>query len=417
MNVMKKTAAVFLALVLLLGMACVPATAEDVPLITEGQWYAYLEAGGAAICAFIPERTTQYYVGSYVSGVPESQYVVLDENGELIKHAKSGMYLTMNADETYFIAIGFWSESQSGRIDFHIYDSAKAITADPSASYSDSFLSEEYVAWYTFTPDRTHRYTLQSTGDKTGYSLPTVTLYDSKGHVVKSVSADATSEGFLLSALLHKDNTYYYKLEYNMNFYTGACPVTLKAERYPDVDPNEWYYDAAEYVSTRGYMAGFANGYFGPAANMQRQDFVLILARVAGVDLEAYKQTEVTMPDVVAGSYYAAAVAWAAENGVVSGYNNGKFGVGDPITREQVCTILYRFVGSPEMTDVDDTLARFPDKENISDYAKIPTAWAVQNGVMSGMASGYMAPVAKASRAQVAVIVTSMHKQGMFEVQ
>ncbi len=193
----------------------------------------------------------------------------------------------------------------------------------------------------------------------------------------------------------------------------NAAWVFEVIKRYPDVSPDQWYYEAAEYVSKRGFMSGYASGLFGPAANMHRQDFVLILARVAGVDLNAYKDKTVTMPDVVPGSYYAAAVAWAAENGVVSGYQNGYFGVSDPITREQVCTILYRFVGSPEVENVEETLARFPDRASISEYAEIPTAWAVQNNVVSGMASGWMAPLGKASRAQVATIVMRMDQKGM----
>ena len=103
------------------------------------------------------------------------------------------------------------------------------------------------------------------------------------------------------------------------------------------------------------------------------------------------------------------------ENGIITGYQNGKFGVGDPITREQVCTILYRYMGSPAVENVDSTLAQFPDKAAISAFAKTPVAWAVQNGVMSGMASGKMEPVSKASRAQVATIVMRMDNAGMFD--
>lgn len=414
MKKFKNVAAALLALVLLAGMLCVPAGAEDVPLIDVGTWNVYLNAGEVAIGAFIPEASTQYFIGSYVSGVPASQYAVLNENGDVLKHEKDGVYINMEAGTVYYILIGFWSETQSGYIDFHIYDSATELSASSTGTYG-LIMSEEYATWYRFTPERTNYYTLETVNVAGDYSKPTVTLYDSKGKQLASTAGSTLEEGFRLSASLRQGNTYYYKIEYSP--YLSTCEFMLKMERYPDVSPNLWYYEAAEYVSERGFMSGYASGLFGPANNMHRQDFVLILARVAGVDLDAYKDKEVTMPDVVPGSYYAAAVAWAAENGVVSGYQNGYFGVSDPITREQVCTILYRFVGSPEVENVEETLARFPDRAVISEYAEIPTAWAVQNGVVSGMASGKMAPVAKASRAQAAVIVTSMHKQGMFDGQ
>ncbi len=413
MRMVKKLTAVLLTVVLLMGMACVPVGAEEIPLITTGQWYVYLNAGDVAICAFIPEATSQYYIGSYVSGVPESQYAVLDENAQLVREDKSGMYLTLTAGKVYYIAVAFWSQTQSGRVDFHIYNSATAITADPSAPYSDSFKNTEYTTWYAFTPDRTNYYTLESVNGTENRTVPSVTLYNSKGTVM-ATSAKRESDGeFQLSALLQQGNTYYYKLQYSMMDYIQACKFTLKSERYPDVSPNQWYYEAVEYVSEKGFMKGYASGTFGPADSLQRQDFVVTLARVAGVDLTAYSQATSGLTDVQVGSYYAPAVAWGVEQGIITGYQNGKFGVGDPITREQVCTILYRYVGSPDVEDVDSTLSAFPDNAMISEFAKTPMAWAVQNGVMSGMGSGKMAPVVKASRAQVATIVMRMDQKGM----
>ena len=184
---------------------------------------------------------------------------------------------------------------------------------------------------------------------------------------------------------------------------------------FPDVKQGSWYYDSVYYVSSKGYMGGYSNGKFGPADNLKRQDFVMILARIAGADLDAYANKTSKFSDVKKGAYYYSAVNWAVENGIIGGYSNGKFGVGDNITREQVCTILYRYTGSPTVKNVDSTLKKYSDVKSISAYAKTPIAWAVQNGVISGMADGRVAPVEGASRAQIATIVMRMDQQGMFD--
>ena len=186
-----------------------------------------------------------------------------------------------------------------------------------------------------------------------------------------------------------------------------------KNSRYPDVKKGQWYYDAVEYVSENGFMTGYKNGTFGPANTLQRQDFVVTLARIAGVDLTAYQTAALTFEDVKMGEYYGPAVAWAVENGIVTGYNERKFGVGDTVNREQVATILYRFLGSPAVENADETLAAYPDASHISPFAKDAMAWAVQNGVISGLKSGKIAPKSGASRAQIATILMRMDQGGL----
>ena len=186
---------------------------------------------------------------------------------------------------------------------------------------------------------------------------------------------------------------------------------------FPDVKEGSWYYDAVEYCVLKGYVNGYSNGYFGSVDNLKRQDFVVMLARIAHADLSKYSSTKSDFPDVKANSYYIAAVNWASKNNIVAGYNNGNFGVGDNITREQVCTILYRYCGSPAVENAQQKLAKFSDANKISAYAVDPLAWAVENGVISGMADGRAAPGENASRAQIVVIIQRMDEQGMFNNQ
>ena len=115
-----------------------------------------------------------------------------------------------------------------------------------------------------------------------------------------------------------------------------------------------------------------------------------------------------------ADAYYAPAVAWGAQKGIITGYNASKFGVGDTITREQVCTIIYRYMGSPAVSNADSTLAKFADRAKISAYAYDALAWCVENGIISGKTATTVAPNEGASRAQIATIIMRMDKQGMF---
>ncbi|MCI5993059.1 MAG: S-layer homology domain-containing protein, partial [Clostridiales bacterium] len=110
--------------------------------------------------------------------------------------------------------------------------------------------------------------------------------------------------------------------------------------------------------------------------------------------------------DVSSGQWYTKAVAWAAENGIVNGYSNGNFGPNDPITREQLATILYRYTkfksGSVEASR--NYLNSFSDAGQVSAYAVEAMNWAVAGGLINGSGDKLM-PTARASRAQVAAII------------
>jgi|GEM_PF-1376763 len=200
---------------------------------------------------------------------------------------------------------------------------------------------------------------------------------------------------------------------------TVEIPMLIWAG-FPDVHETDWFYDYVKYCAIKGYVTGFKDGTFGPNKPLTRQDFVVILARIAGADLTAYESIQSKMPDVIKGSYYAASVNWAVDNGIIGGYTSGakagKFGVGDSITREQVCTILYRYMGSPAVTGVESTLKPFADANRISSFAKDAVVWAIQNGVISGKNPTTLAPIQTASRAEIATIIMRMDVKGMFDV-
>ena len=180
---------------------------------------------------------------------------------------------------------------------------------------------------------------------------------------------------------------------------------------FPDVRSGDWYSDAVKYNFERGYITGYSNGTFGPANNIQRQDFVLILARIAGVDLSTYEGQNGGFSDVQAGTYYASAVAWAKDKGVENGYSSDNFGVGTYISREQICIIFSRYLNGSASGDVDSIINAYSDGGNTSPWAKAGVAWAIENGIIGN--AGYINPTGNAGRAEVAQIIYNMANNEM----
>ncbi|MBE6827478.1 MAG: S-layer homology domain-containing protein [Ruminococcaceae bacterium] len=238
------------------------------------------------------------------------------------------------------------------------------------------------------------------------------------------ISKGERIDGFIFTALGNRILSTYIEIEprdyiyYNYLIYKDKIKADAEAilkdyyKGFPDVANGTWYYDAVKYCNQHQFINGYQNGTFGPNNALQRQDFVVILANIAGADLSGY--TSCKLKDVDINAYYGKAVAWAVDKGIIAGYQNGKFGVGDPINREQVATILYRYMKNPAVSDVDGKLAKFPDKGNISEFAKAPLAWAVENNIISGMQDGTVAPKGTAVRAQIASIIMRMDQNGMF---
>lgn len=165
------------------------------------------------------------------------------------------------------------------------------------------------------------------------------------------------------------------------------------------VDADAWYADAAVYCRDHGVMNGTSSTTFGPDTTMSRAMLATVLYRAAGSP--AVNGTA-DFTDVAPTAYYADAAAWASAEGIVSGYGNGLFGSDDPVTREQIATILWRYEGSPAPSDNSQS---FVDQASIASYAVNAVAWARENGIINGMSRNLFAPKSPATRAQVATIL------------
>ena len=173
---------------------------------------------------------------------------------------------------------------------------------------------------------------------------------------------------------------------------------------FKDVKENDWFYEAVSYAVENGLMSGMSEDIFAPNTPLTREMLAVVLYNVE----EQPESTEAnTFTDVKGDMWYTDAILWANENGIVAGYDNGAYGVGDLITREQFATILYRYAQFKgyDTTQGGMAVREFSDYENISDYARPAMAWAVNAGIMGGMDDGTLMPQGKATRAEAATML------------
>ena len=167
---------------------------------------------------------------------------------------------------------------------------------------------------------------------------------------------------------------------------------------FADVAADAWYAEAVEYVRDNGLMSGTSTTTFAPNDTMTRSMLATTLYREAGSPAVSGSDA---FTDTQEDAWYADAVLWASQEGVISGYGNGLFGTNDPVSREQIATILWRYAGSPSADAGQD----FADESEIASYAVAAVDWARANGVVNGADGNRFLPRNSASRAEVAVML------------
>lgn len=168
---------------------------------------------------------------------------------------------------------------------------------------------------------------------------------------------------------------------------------------FSDVDGSAGYGEAIRWAAERGYVNGYPDGRFGVNDPVTRAQLVAILYRAADGS-PAGGSPAVSgasrFPDVRTAAYYAGAAIWAEEKGLISGYPDGRFGVDDPVTRQQVVTILWRWAGSPDAAGED-----YADENAVAAYARTAVDWSRSGGILAGREDGRFAPNDPATRAEV----------------
>lgn len=170
---------------------------------------------------------------------------------------------------------------------------------------------------------------------------------------------------------------------------------------FTDVSEGDWYYEAVRFVQERGLMNGYSDGRFGPNDPLSRAQFAQILFNKEGRPAVNYPMD---FSDVSGEVWYAGAIRWAASQGIVGGYGSGRFGPDDPITREQLAVMLWRYSGSPAA----NRELSFTDADEISPFALEAMRWAVENGILNGYGGGRLDPQGQAARAQVAQMLKNL---------
>ena len=195
---------------------------------------------------------------------------------------------------------------------------------------------------------------------------------------------------------LTKDMTVYACWRVDENPGTGANPFT-------DVSEKDWFYGDVMFVYENGLMLGTSKTLFSPHGTATRGMMATILWRMEGSPAPKGKNS---FTDVEAGKWYADAITWTAENGIFAGYGKDKFGPDDPITREQLAAIFYRYADYKgyDLT-VKGNLDKFKDADKITDYAKTAMQWAVGSGLVKGKSGNLLDPQGTATRAEIAAML------------
>lgn len=251
------------------------------------------------------------------------------------------------------------------------------VTADRASAASGSTVT------LTVTPDE-------------GYELDSLTVTDSRGEEIKLTAQGNGRYTFTMPGRAVTIQAAFAPLPDHGEEPCGGgadCP----SRGFADLDiPGAWYHEAVDYVLRANLMDGYGNGLFGPNDHLTRAQLAQILYSREGKPAVTGSST---FPDAAKGAWYSDAITWAAENGIVSGYNSGLFGPHDSVTREQLAVMLWRYAGSPAAGGQE---LRFPDADKASGYALEALRWAVENGILSGSGSGQLAPRGLATRAQAA---------------
>ena len=217
-----------------------------------------------------------------------------------------------------------------------------------------------------------------------------------RGHTFIGWYSERSLMNKVSGVYLTKDMTVYAGWRVDENPGTGANPFT-------DVSEKDWFYGDVMFVYENGLMLGTSKTLFSPHGTATRGMMATILWRMEGSPAPKGKNS---FTDVEAGKWYADAITWTAENGIFAGYGKDKFGPDDPITREQLAAIFYRYADYKgyDLT-VKGNLDKFKDADKITDYAKTAMQWAVGSSLVKGKSGNLLDPQGTATRAEIAAML------------
>lgn len=328
-----------------------------------------------------PEKT---YTVTYTDGVEGSEVFADQVTTGLVRGAKTPLFNGFPVREGY--AFDGWSQIIQTTVVGDTTYVAKWIKNDPlktyTVIYTDGVEGEE-----VFTDQITQDLNF---GDKTPRfnAIPTRNGYTFAGWtptVLDTVTGDAT---------------------YTAKWKVNTPQLTDSSLQFKDIQ-NKWYKKAVDYMITHGYMNGTSDDKFEPNGTLTRGMFVTILARVNGVKLS--NKVITNFSDVKSGKYYAGAVKWASDNGIVNGATATKFCPEDNITREELCAVVVRYADKfgIRLKETEKPIS-FIDAGSIAKYARTAVKRCQMAGIVTGEKQGtgfVFRPKGNASRAECAQII------------
>lgn len=294
--------------------------------------------------------------------------------GSFANASSANTTFTMPAADTTITAA--WSYNGGGggsSYDYYTITASAGTGGSISPSGSVS-VREDTDKTFTITPD-------------SGYHISDVLVDGKSVGAVTSYTFEDVQKKHTIEAVFAKDN-----------------PDTGADNPFTDVRPDDWFYEAVMFVYQNGLMEGTGDTVFAPGMTTTRSMLATLLYRLEG---EPAVTGGSAFTDVADSAWYADAVSWAAENGIVGGYGGGLFGPEDNITREQLATILYRYAqakGHDVSVGEDTNILSYTDALEISEYAIPAMQWACGAGIIQGN-GGYLNPQGDATRAEIATML------------
>ena len=232
----------------------------------------------------------------------------------------------------------------------------------------------------------------------------TITAVPDDGFMLETLSA-SDKNGNKIQLTKETDTNYIFKMPASQvtvsaTFTEIVVEPELTALPFGDIPRSAWYYEAVKYVYSNHLMQGTTETTFSPDTEMNRAMIATVLYRLENSPAST---GDAFFIDVETNEWYTDAILWAAQNNVITGYGNNRFGPMDSVTREQLAVILYNYTVSKGISaEAAGDLSAFSDAKATSDWAEEAMSWAVGVGLLSGKGNATLDPTGTATRAEVA---------------
>ena len=362
-------------------------------------------AKGAGTLTLTPADTRSLTV-TFDNGVPQQTYGVADIGSALPKASKTGYLFRgwlfdKTGDESFeTLSEALWSALFAGEAGDLSVDATASLTRRSSGGAPSGTVTPSYTVSASAGEGGSISPSGKTSVDK-GDDL-TFAITPDEGYVVDDVLVDGVSVGSVTSYTLRdvaKSHTI------SVSFVPDDGGESAWENPFTDVDEAAWYFDAVRYVFENGLLQGTSDTLFSPDLTTTRAMIVTVLWRMAEEPVINYAMT---FDDVSEGLWYSEAVRWAAGEGIVTGYDDTRFGPNDAVTREQLAAMLYRYAvsqGRDVSVGEDTNILSYADAFSVSEYAVSALQWACGEGIVTGRDDGTLSPQDSALRSEFSAML------------